>query len=40
MMKDGLKKVNRLVPLMADVPRAFMLISRKRGERLVKLASL
>jgi rubrerythrin len=26
--------------LMADVPRAFMLISRKRGERIAKLASL
>jgi len=26
--------------LMADVPRAFMLISRKRGERIVKLRSL
>jgi rubrerythrin len=26
--------------LMADVPRAFMLISRKRGERLAKLKSL
>jgi hypothetical protein len=25
---------------MADVPRAFMLISRKRGERLAKLKSL